>query len=248
MVDVQKNEIVRFRDGDRVAFEALYRRYWRKVLSFTRLYIKDSYEQEEVVQQVFIRLWENRTKVDAGKDFDGFLFIVTRNLIFNRARHSFTAESLADFIDGAGPEFYHDIEGGIDSGFLREAVERLVTQLPPRQREAFVLSRRDGMSIREIAGVMGITEKGVKYIPVEGASGRAVATNLGDSPTNYLEWADVFSLKGGKYRISVRFSSPEAVDFDLVVNGKAHHASVAATDSAFVEIPFEVEFLKGGGE
>lgn len=86
---------------------------------------------------------------------------------------------------------------------------------------------------------------GVKYIPVEGASGRAVATNLGDSPTNYLEWADVFSLKGGKYRISVRFSSPEAVDFDLVVNGKSHHASVAATDSAFVEIPFEVELLKG---
>lgn len=86
---------------------------------------------------------------------------------------------------------------------------------------------------------------GVKYIPVEGASGRAVVTNLGDSPTNYLEWADVFSLKGGKYRISVRFSSPEAVDFDLVVNGKAHHASVATTDSAFVEIPFDVEFLKG---
>lgn len=86
---------------------------------------------------------------------------------------------------------------------------------------------------------------GVKYIPVEGASGRAVATNLGDSPTNYLEWADVFSLKGGKYRISVRFSSPEAVDFDLVVNGKAHHVSVATTDSAFVEIPFDVEFLKG---
>lgn len=53
MADVQKNEIVRFRDGDRVAFEALYQRYWRKVLSFTRLYIKDSYEQEEVVQQAF---------------------------------------------------------------------------------------------------------------------------------------------------------------------------------------------------
>ena len=86
---------------------------------------------------------------------------------------------------------------------------------------------------------------GVKYIPVEGASGRAVATNLGDSPTNYLEWGDVFSLKGGKYRISVRFSSPEAVDFDLVVNGKAHHASVATTDSAFVEIPFEVRLRKG---
>ena len=72
MADVQKNEIVRFPYGDRVAFEALYQRYWRKVLSFTRLYIKDSYEQEEVVQQVFIRLWENRTTVDAGKDFDGF--------------------------------------------------------------------------------------------------------------------------------------------------------------------------------
>ena len=85
----------------------------------------------------------------------------------------------------------------------------------------------------------------MKYIPFEGASLLAVATNLGDSPTNYLEWADVFSLKGGKYRNSVRLSSPEAGDFDLVVNGKSHHASVATTDSAFVEIPFEVEFLKG---
>lgn len=162
MDDVLKNEIVRFRDGDRVAFETVYRKYWRKVLAFTRLYITDSYEQEEVVQQVFIRLWEKRAMVDATKDFDGFLFIITRNLIFNRARRSFTAEPLSDFIDSAGPEFYQDIEGGIDAQFLREMVDRLVTELPPRQREAFVLSRRGGMSIKEIAGVMGITEKGVQ--------------------------------------------------------------------------------------
>ena len=56
----------------------------------------------------------------------------------------------------------HACPGGIDAGFLREAVDRLVAELPPRQRESFVLSRRDGMSIREIAGVMGITEKGVQ--------------------------------------------------------------------------------------
>lgn len=86
---------------------------------------------------------------------------------------------------------------------------------------------------------------GVKYVPVEGASGRAVAMNLGGSETNYLEWADVLSLSGGEYRLSVLLSSPETVDFDLVVNGETRHASVAATDSAFVEIPFDAELHAG---
>mgnify|MGYP004558296379 CR=1 FL=1 len=162
MDDVLKNEIIRFKNGDKDAFESLYRRYWGRVYSFTRLYIKDPYEQEEVVQHMFIRLWEKRATVDVDKDFDGFLFIITRNLIFNRARRSFTAKSLSDFIDEAGPEFYQDIEGDIDAGFLREAVERLVTTMPPRQREAFVLSRQEGMSIKKIAEIMDITEKGVQ--------------------------------------------------------------------------------------
>lgn len=49
MDEVPKNVIHRFRDGNRAAFETIYRQYWQKVLSFTRLYIRDSYEQEEVV-------------------------------------------------------------------------------------------------------------------------------------------------------------------------------------------------------
>ena len=84
-----KNAIIRFREGDRTAFETIYRQYWRKVYSFTRLYIRDSFEQEEVVQQVFIRLWEKRSLIDADKDFDGFLFIITRNLIFLYDRAAF---------------------------------------------------------------------------------------------------------------------------------------------------------------
>ena len=86
---------------------------------------------------------------------------------------------------------------------------------------------------------------GVKYVPVEEASGRAAAMNLGGSETNWLEWSDVFSRRGGKYRITLLLSSPEGIDFDLVVNGNTYHASVAATDSAFVEIPFDAELRKG---
>ena len=85
----------------------------------------------------------------------------------------------------------------------------------------------------------------MKYVPVEEASGRAAAMNLGGSETNWLEWSDVFSRRGGKYRITLLLSSPEGIDFDLVVNGNTYHASVAATDSAFVEIPFDVELRKG---
>lgn len=86
---------------------------------------------------------------------------------------------------------------------------------------------------------------GVKYVPAEGASGRAAAMNLGGSETNYLEWADIFSHHGGNYKVSVLLSAPETFDFDLVVNNKTCHSSVPATGSTFVEIPFDVELQKG---
>ena len=75
--------------GNTIAFERLYDCYWLKVYNFAQLYITSSFEVSEVVQDVFVKVWESREMFDETKNFDGFLFIITRNIIFNYSRRHF---------------------------------------------------------------------------------------------------------------------------------------------------------------
>lgn len=149
------------RKDDLDSFSGIYDGYWKKVLGFTRLYLTDPYEQEEVVQEAFIKLWEMRDEIDRHKSVDGLLFIITRNLIFDRRRRSLNESALKDALRLAAEEEY-DLEGQIDSDDLRQYIRKLVDLLPERQRESFILSRYKHLSIKDIAGRMSISERGVE--------------------------------------------------------------------------------------
>ena len=73
---------------------------------FTSLYINNPFEREEVVQQVFIRLWEKRESIDESVDLDGYLFIITRNMIFNRSRRSFNEKAYKEAMEAIGSDSY----------------------------------------------------------------------------------------------------------------------------------------------
>ena len=155
-------EIRLLRDGDRQAFDRLYARYWSRVLGFAKLYIRDEEEQKEIVQQVFIRLWEIRRRLSAEQGIDGLLFIITRNIIFNQKHRSANEQALQQALSLEGSDVLYDLEARIDSADLLSYVDELIEALPVRQRQAFRLSRRDGLSNKEIAQVMGISSEGVK--------------------------------------------------------------------------------------
>lgn len=73
----------RMKAGDEEAFAWLYSHYWQKVYHFARLYLTSSSEISEAVQDVFLHVWESRETFDDSKNFDGYPFIITRNIIFN---------------------------------------------------------------------------------------------------------------------------------------------------------------------
>lgn len=154
-------DIALLRSGDEKAFERLYRHYWAKVYHFAALYLTDRYEQEEVVQQVFIRLWNMRGRLDAASGLDGLLFIMARNLIFNRAHQSLNQQAVqAALLQETDPA--EDLQAALETEDLRTYVQSLLSGLPPRQRQAYQLSRGEGLSYKEIAARMGISEKGVE--------------------------------------------------------------------------------------
>ena len=81
--------IIRLKKGDEQAFSILYKSYWMKIYNFARLYITSSSVISEVVQDVFVKVWESKEFLDITKNFDGLLFMITRNIIFNYSRRHF---------------------------------------------------------------------------------------------------------------------------------------------------------------
>lgn len=158
---MQEKETVRkLKHGDQEAFAFLYNHYWKQVYNFTRLYFTASMDIEEIVQEVFVKVWESHHFLDENKSFEGYLFIITRNVIFNHSRRYYKETALKITAIQAVEESY-DMEGELDAADLKKYIDELVMQLP-RQREVFRMSRELHMSNREIAEHFSITEKAIE--------------------------------------------------------------------------------------
>lgn len=159
----EKELIKQIRQGDSLAFATLYDFYWLKVYNFTKLYITSSSDVAEIVQDVFVKLWEARHLLSEDKSLEGFLFIVTRNMIFNITRNRFRESMFKMSVMRAMEnEESYGIEDELSAADLKQYIDQLITILPKRQQEVFRMSREEGMSYKEIAEYCGISEKAVE--------------------------------------------------------------------------------------
>jgi RNA polymerase sigma-70 factor (ECF subfamily) len=71
--------LILIQKDDRVAFYHVYERYCKKLYWFVLKYIKQKEDAEEIVQEVFVKIWESRSKIDAYSSFESFLFTVAYN-------------------------------------------------------------------------------------------------------------------------------------------------------------------------
>ena len=150
---MEKNELILLlKQSNQEAFTTLYKEHWKQVYNFSRLYLTSQTIAEEVVQEVFIKVWESRDFIREDENFKGLLFIITRNL--NEDFYKMTVL--------AAMESSYDIEEEIEAKNLGEYIDRLIGELPPRRREIFNLSRKGNKTYKEIAELLDISEKTVE--------------------------------------------------------------------------------------
>jgi RNA polymerase sigma-70 factor, ECF subfamily len=156
--------IARLRAGDESAFEHLVRRYHGELCRYAARIDPSVGSAEEIVQEVFFRVWMNRERLLEVQTLGGYLYAAVRNYALNRrrrARHADRwrqASALAptDLPSGAGAD--EDLR----SAELAAAIDAAVAELPPRCRQAFLLRRREGRSYGDIARIMNTTPKTVE--------------------------------------------------------------------------------------
>lgn len=158
-----KELINQMKNGNNIAFATLYDYYWQKVYNFTKLYVTSSDTISEIVQDVFVKFWEARHLLDNNKRVEGFLFIITRNIIFNKVRSKVREDMFKmTVLRSIENEESYNQEDQMVAEDLKEYIDQLIAVLPKRQREIFLMSREENMTYREIAARCGIGEKAVE--------------------------------------------------------------------------------------
>lgn len=148
--------------GDEAAFRQLFDRYWDNIYGVALTFTKSSAIAEEIVQDVFLKIWLKRDKLSTIEKFDDYLFIVARNHILNKLRKKIKEEPLLDSSLDQIQESANTPESLVVSKEYERLVRQAVEQLPPQQRLIYTLSRQQGLSQEEIAASLHISRHTVK--------------------------------------------------------------------------------------
>ena len=144
-------------------FDAIYNRYCHKLYEFVLRYVKQEEDAEELVQEVFIKIWEVRGKIDVYASFESFLFTIAYNSTMSLLRKRLTEVKYREYLKRFQQvETTAPVIEELQFNELNEKVQALLNQLTPRQKEIYMLSREEGLTHKEIAKKLEISENTVK--------------------------------------------------------------------------------------
>jgi RNA polymerase sigma-70 factor (ECF subfamily) len=159
---IDGNLIARFRNGDMEAFRKIYDTFCGPLYRFAYSYLKDSFEAEEIVQDVFLKVWEKRDEVDEHKSIKSYLYRITVNKVFNELKHRVVKQKYEQHAINFNHETGETPESAIQFQELNKKLELLLTQLPEQQRNIFIMSRWKGLSNAEIAESLNLSIRTVE--------------------------------------------------------------------------------------
>lgn len=143
--------LLQLEKGDRGAFYHIYERYCKRLYVFVFRYIKVEVDAKGIVQEVFIKIWESRNKIDAHASFESFLFTIAYNRTISLLRKRANEQKYLEHL-----KYIEQIQKApdlIDEIQLKESNEKvktLLNELTPCQKEIFQLSRKEGLTHEEI--------------------------------------------------------------------------------------------------
>ncbi|MDO7849990.1 RNA polymerase sigma-70 factor [Hymenobacter convexus] len=149
----------RLRLSDERAFDALFRHYSALVYRFAFSYLKSRPVAEEIVQECFIKIWEKREQVRDDQPLKSYLFTIAHHAVLNELRRDQHHLRLQGQVAAGRPE---SVTNEAEYEEMENLYQAALEQLPPKQREVFVLSRQQGLTYPEIAEMQGLSVKTVE--------------------------------------------------------------------------------------
>ncbi len=143
--------------------EELFNHYYPRLFNFSKSFLKVEDGIDDILQEVFVRIWQGRKNITNPETFNSYVFTITRNLLLNELRRRLNNKNLKERVCKLSVASEYSLVEEIEYHDLKEKVDKAVDELPERQKEIFILSRNEGLSHKEIAEKLKISTKNVEY-------------------------------------------------------------------------------------
>ena len=154
--------VVLFESGNIAAFEEIYNRYWLKLYAAAFKRLNDREGAKEIVQDFFTGFWLNRAQVNIRTSLQGYLFTSIKYLVLNYKRAEAVRNTYSELLTLINNNYDNSTEESYNYRELKQRIQEEVIQLPPKCRSVFELSRNQYKTNKEIASLLGISEKTVE--------------------------------------------------------------------------------------
>jgi RNA polymerase sigma-70 factor (ECF subfamily) len=156
----EKLLLTQIAEGNEKAFAVLVERTWNNIFLQALTYLKSTQAAQDMVQDVFIKIWQNRKKLPDLESFDSFLFIIARNHIISALRKKTLFPLVPDDLEIEEKNYLPD--KALSQKNLAALIARGIDLLPQQQKKAYLLSRDQGLSHEEIAATMQVSKEAAK--------------------------------------------------------------------------------------
>jgi RNA polymerase sigma-70 factor (ECF subfamily) len=147
---------------DTKAFQILYEKYCRQLIHFAASYLPDISDAEEIVQNVFVELWEKRSLLDPERFAKNYLYKITVNKTYNYLKRRVVERKYLEYLDALETDSVNETEKKIYREELNEILKQLLENLPEQQRKIFYLSHWEGLSHKEISDQLHLSVRTVE--------------------------------------------------------------------------------------
>lgn len=150
--------------GDERAFKTLFMRYFMRVRRFIDSLLQDHSTAEDLAQDIFLKIWQNRSSMDSVTNLNAYMYNASRNAVYQYLRHKLVIDRYNDIHTGLHTDISSgaNVENDLFADDLIMLIKYTVDNMPPQRRSVYSLSRIEGHSNEDIADMLSISKRTVE--------------------------------------------------------------------------------------
>ena len=164
-MDILKNICRKIQEGDKLAFNQLFNTYFNDLLFYGCRFV-DKETAEDIVQDVFVYIWENKSTIEMGDRFISYLYKLVYNKSLNVIKHLKTRDKIANNIAEKALDYYSPHKDGVLEKLINveknEELKNAINRLPEKGRQCIYLKYFKNLKNQEIAAELGISHRTVE--------------------------------------------------------------------------------------
>lgn len=163
-INIEKEVVLQFISGSENACEMIFHSTKGKLKGFLKKALPKDEDEESIMQDVYLKLWSTRKFIQPDRNFETYLFAIARNLVIDVMRKRLHKQKYLENLYrqlNEGQENTLDTKTVVEYSELERMIIDLINQLPEKRREIFRLNRLEGLTYKEIAKKLNISENTV---------------------------------------------------------------------------------------